>query len=77
MRFFFHLSDEISCMDEEGMDLPDLAAARAKAIESARSIMSAAILSGKLPLTDVITIADESGSPLATLAFRDALEMLG
>jgi len=75
MRFFFHLSNDISCMDEEGMELPDLATARAKGIESARSIMSAEIRNGKLPLADVITIANEKGTPMATVSFRETLEM--
>lgn len=75
MRFFFNLSDEISCLDEEGLDLPDVGQAREKAIEAARSILSDEVLRGRLPLRDVITVTDESGSPVAIVRFRDVVEI--
>ena len=37
-RFYFHLRNDLSVDDEEGVELPDLAAARDHAIYNARSI---------------------------------------
>lgn len=59
--------------DEEGLELPDLAAARREAIAGARSIMGDELAKGRLCLGCHIEIEDGAGLLLATVAFRDAV----
>lgn len=74
-RFFFNLTDGIECRDEEGSELPDAATACERAIEEARCIMAEEVRHGKLPLRDVIDVVDASGKQVATVPFRDAIEI--
>jgi hypothetical protein len=74
-HYFFNIIDGTRIEDEEGMDLPDLAAARDEAIRNARSIMADAIWSGRLPLDEVIEIADRRGHVLTTVPFKAAVEL--
>ena len=73
--FFFHLIDDVVTPDVEGMDLPDVAAAHAKAIKAAREIAAAQILAGKLCLHHRIEVQDAEGRPVLTLPFRAAFEI--
>jgi hypothetical protein len=62
--------------DHEGEDFPDLDAARERAKESVRSILSDEIKSGGLiNLRGRIDIADHQGAIVTTLPFRDAVEL--
>lgn len=63
--------------DLEGIDLPDLAAARAEAVRGARAIMSTAVLDGTLRLDGSIEIHDAAGARCCTLRFRDAIAIVG
>lgn len=75
-RFYFHLHNQIGEVpDEEGEDLPDLAAARARAIENIRSIMAGEIAEGRLDLRGSIDIADSGGAVVATVRFPEAVEL--
>jgi hypothetical protein len=60
-------------IDEEGTDLPDLAAAREEAIQSAREILSNAMKNPEPNLFDCFVIADEKGKELATVSLWDVL----
>jgi hypothetical protein len=64
-RFYFHLraGDELM-PDEEGIDLPDLSAARREAIEAARELLGEAIKSGRPEVPEAFVIADEDGREL-------------
>ncbi|TGX52177.1 hypothetical protein E5A73_15330 [Sphingomonas gei] len=62
--------------DHEGEEFPDLAAARRKATESVRSILSDELKSaGLIDLKGRIEIADQQGSIVLTLPFREAVEL--
>jgi hypothetical protein len=62
--------------DPEGEDFPDLDAARAKAAESVRSILSDELKSaGMIDLQGRIEIADQHGSVVLTLPFREAVDL--
>jgi hypothetical protein len=62
--------------DREGEDFPDLDAARERAKEGVRSILSDEIKSaGLINLRGRIDIADQQGSVVTTLPFRDAVEL--
>lgn len=63
--------------DEEGCDLPDAEAARRRAVEGARSIMSSEVRDGRLDLSSFIEveIGEAERRLLFTLTFADALDM--
>jgi hypothetical protein len=72
-RLYFHIRkhDHIE-PDPEGCDLPDLAAARNEALQSAREILSSVIREPDPHLFDCV-IADEDGRELATVSLKEAL----
>lgn len=74
-RFFFHsrLLDQ-TYLDPEGMDLPDLAAAVAEAVLSAREMMADELRHGPLTLGRSFDITSEDGQVLASVAFADCLQ---
>ena len=74
-RYFFNLVDGVRIDDEEGQELPDLDAARAEAVKSARSMMADAIWTGRLPLDEEIEIVDRHGHVLAIVAFTEAVHV--
>jgi hypothetical protein len=76
-RFFFHVFNDEITIDEEGRELPDLAAARAWAVEDARSLVCESVRNGHLNLEHRIEIADETGAPRMTVTFREAFALEG
>jgi hypothetical protein len=75
-RFFFHVRDgDDLTNDLEGTDFPDLESARADARTAAREILAEQIdRQGKLS-KQIFEICDEAGRLLATVPFRDAIEL--
>ena len=71
-RFFFHLYDDMTVIDDTGVELPDMAAALREAIRNARSIAAEQVVDGLLHLNHRIEVEDEIGMPVLTLPFRDA-----
>lgn len=74
-RFFFHLYDDIVVRDEEGQELPDAEAARSRALLSAREMACAEVLKGHLGLNHRVEVEDESGALIASLLFRDVVDI--
>lgn len=75
-RFFFHVRDDIEAPDNEGAELPDLEAARDKALHEARSMMCETLLrDGRISLDHHIDIEDEQGELRATVQFADAVRI--
>jgi hypothetical protein len=74
-RFYFHIYDEIVVRDDEGLDLPDVAGARATALAGARALMCDQLKDGRLNLDHRIEVEDEAGKPVLTLLFADAIEI--
>jgi hypothetical protein len=73
-RFYFNLFNDSDCLDEEGSEYPDLTAAKAAAIDSARSLMAEHVRGGKaVTLHHRIEIMDEGGKVLAVLPFRELI----
>ena len=78
LRLFFNLRDGVEhLLDPEGVELPDLEAAKAHAKRSAYSIMADDVAHGKLKLNYRIDIENEAGEVLATVRFRDLVEFEG
>lgn len=76
-RYYFHVRDDISAQDEEGLELPDLAAARETALEAARDMCCADIKQGWLDLDCRIDVTDEKGETLLSITFGQAFEVRG
>jgi hypothetical protein len=74
-HYFFHLYNGIVTSDDEGLDLPDLQAARANGIKEAREMMIETVAEGWINLSHRIDIADESGAVLATVSFAEAVRV--
>ena len=73
-RFYFHLKDgDRIITDEDGLDLPDLDAARREAILGARELLADAIKAGKSKVPDALVIADEAGRALEVVPLVDLL----
>jgi hypothetical protein len=75
-RFYFHVCNGTGFVqDEEGQELPDLEAARAEAIRSARSIMASDVQRGMLDLSSFIEIEDSGHQLVHTLGFGEAVDL--
>ena len=74
-RFFFHVYDDTVALDEEGQELPTLAAAKKEAIRAARHLACHEVLKGHLGLAHRIEVEDKDGVPVATVAFKDAVQL--
>lgn len=59
--FFLHIRDGAEVIHAKGSDLPDLAAARTEAIQSARELSQGVLDEGRLGIDRLVEIADESG----------------
>lgn len=74
-RFLFHLYNDEITRDEEGLELPDMDAARAEALKAARALIGEEARLGKVNLSHRIEVEDEIGLPCFTIRFRDAIAM--
>jgi hypothetical protein len=72
-RYYFHLYNDVVAEDEEGQDLPDLAAAREYALRNIRDLMTEEVMKGRLILRHRIEIADEQGKRVLTVPFSEAV----
>ena len=73
-RFYFHLYNDMNAVDDEGKELPNLAAARAFAQEQARQLIGEMIKeSGRIVLSHRIDIEDAQQRPLDSVHFRDVV----
>ena len=75
-RYYFHICNGSGFVeDEEGQELPDLEAARAFAVRSARSIMASDVQRGMLDLSSFIEIEDPLHQLVHTLGFEEAIDL--
>jgi hypothetical protein len=64
-RYFFHLElDDRVLLDHEGWELPNLAAARSRALQVARRLRSAGVAGVHEPSTGLSHHRHRSGAPL-------------
>jgi hypothetical protein len=68
----FRTGDQIS-KDDVGIELPGPEEARATALASAREILADSVKSGTKNSPEAVTITDESGQELLTIAAREVL----
>jgi hypothetical protein len=75
-RYFLHVCNGNGFVqDEEGIELPDLDAARLEAMRSARSIMASDVQRGILDLSSFIEVEDCDGKLVLTLGFQQAVDL--
>ncbi|MFL6760722.1 DUF6894 family protein [Sphingomonas sp.] len=73
-RFYFHLINDIDVPDLEGVELPDIHAARAQAIEQARGMIGEMTKTeGRIVLHHRVDIEDEDGRVLDSVIFGDVI----
>lgn len=77
-RYYFHLHNDIDAPDSEGAELPDLAAARERAVKYAVDMTAASVLEHRqIDLHHRIDVADDTGGILCTVHFGDVVKVLG
>jgi hypothetical protein len=74
-RFFFNLYNDITAIDDEGEEFPDLAAAREHGLCETREIAAESVRNGSINLTHYIDIADGCGEVFERIRFGDAVEI--
>lgn len=74
-RYFFNIYNDVTSLDEEGRELPDLETARDHAIRGARSIMADGLKKGLIDLSHHVAIVDERGELLLDVSFAQAVEV--
>jgi hypothetical protein len=67
--------DDVIAEDEEGAELPNLAAARLNALIGARDLMTEQVRRGYIVLSHWIDVMDEQGEKVLTITFRDAIDI--
>ena len=76
-RFYFDIRNGLGFIpDEEGRELADAGVAREKALEGARSLLSAEVLQGGLDLRGSIEVMDEQRQAVLTVTFREAVRIM-
>ena len=76
-RYFFPVHDDLEVEDKEGAELPNLEAARQRAVLGARALMAEQIQQGRLNLSHSVEVSDEAGQVLLTISFREAVAIEG
>jgi hypothetical protein len=72
-RFYFHLFNDVTAMDEEGSEFCDANAAIEAARADARYMAAQSVLEGHLILDHRIAVADEQGDTVTEVLFRDVV----
>jgi hypothetical protein len=72
-RFFFNVFDDLDAIDEEGMELRDVAAAEAFAMKAIRELIKEQVDSGRINLGHRIDIEDEHRRLTKRLPFAAAV----
>jgi hypothetical protein len=74
-RYYFHLFNDVTAIDEEGVDLPNEAAALHQAKADARHMAAQSVEEGHLILDHHIDVSDERGNKVGTVYFKDVVEI--
>ena len=73
--YLFHLYDDVESIDEIGQEFPDLEAAQASAVQTARSIMGSELTSkGEITLSHWIEVETEEGE-MHVVTFGDTVKI--
>jgi hypothetical protein len=72
-RYYFHLYDDVITHDEEGVELPNEAAARLQALKGARDIIASQVRHGYFVRSHWIDVLDEHGNLVLQVTFGDSV----
>jgi len=72
-RYYFHLFNDETAIDEEGQELANDAMALHRGAESARAMAAESVLSGHLILDHRIVVENDHGEKIGTIHFRDVV----
>jgi hypothetical protein len=71
-KYYFHLYDPETFLDEAGQELADDAAATREAVAGARELACEEVMRGQLDLNHRIEVVDEKGALVKSITFGDA-----
>lgn len=74
-HYYFHVPDDDSTLDEEGLDAADFDSARDMAIQCARDLMCEQLRKGRLNLNHRIDVDGENGERVLSVPFREAVQL--
>ena len=74
-RFFFHLFNDITSIDEEGVELPNAALAMQRAISIAREMAAESVKQGHLVLDHRLEVTGDAGQTVSVVYFRDIVDI--
>jgi hypothetical protein len=74
-RYFFHLFNDETILDQEGAHLPNAAVALQKAAFMAREMAAESVREGRLVLAHRIEVTDEANQDIGVVHFRDVVEI--
>lgn len=74
-RFYFHLFNDVTSLDEEGVELPDDAVAMQRAATNAREMAAQSVRDGHLVLSHRIDVGNEAGDNIGTVRFGDVVQV--
>lgn len=72
--YYFNICNDAVTLDDEGVELADLHAARAHAVKGARSLAAETVLHGHVSASDRIEIVDKDQKLLDTVRFDEAVD---
>lgn len=76
-RYFFHLFNDLDVLDDEGRELPDIAAALSTAETDAREMAAESVRRGHLNLSHCVEVRDEADHVLFRVCFGDVVTVSG
>ncbi|WP_458388265.1 DUF6894 family protein [Sphingomonas sp. F9_3S_D5_B_2] len=71
--YYFHLFNDETILDKEGVHLPNAAVALQKAAYMAREMAAESVREGRLVLAHRIEVTDEINDDIGTVHFRDVV----
>jgi hypothetical protein len=74
-RYFFHIFNDETSIDDEGQELPDLEAARQLATREARILMCETLKKGQIVLSHHIAVEDDQGTSVFDVKFGEAVQI--
>jgi hypothetical protein len=74
-RYFFALHNDVEAVDDEGLELADIAAARVVALKTIAELIHDKIANGeRVDLSHSLEVLDGDRRPLLLLPFREMVE---
>jgi hypothetical protein len=74
-RYYFHLYNDETILDEEGTELPNEAVALQRAATDARTMAAQSVMDGHLVLHHRIEVVDDRGERIGVVHFGNVVEI--